>query len=356
MRTLDIYLLRRLALCLALAIAALLLVSVVIDLTENIDTFIDFKARPQQIALYYLYRLPYWAMLTLPIAALLGSLFALTSLARHNEIAAMKALGIGLSRILAPVLISALGISALAFLFADQVVSRATLRHNEIDHAIRSQQSSDGARRPVLLQDAGGQLIFARNYDARQERADEISWERLAEGVAQERVVAQRMFWRNGRWIAHQGRHYAFSATGQTDSAFDSLALSDLSLTPRDFARQQKDPEEMSYSELSAFIKRATQRGEDVTRHRVDLHLKISFPLTCFIIIALGSTLGANARRTGLANSFGLGVFVCFAYYSCLKAGQALGWNEVLTPWLGAWIANLFFALLALVLLWRAHK
>ena len=112
----------------------------------------------------------------------------------------------------------------------------------------------------------------------------------------------------------------------------------------------------MSYRELSAFIKRATRRGEDVTRHRVDLHLKISFPLTCFIIIALGATLGANAQRTGLANSFGLGVFICFAYYSCLKAGQALGWNEVLTPWLGAWIANLFFAILALALFWRAHK
>ncbi|MFT5086787.1 MAG: lipopolysaccharide export system permease protein [Candidatus Latescibacterota bacterium] len=356
MRTLDLYLLRRLALCLSLAVVALLLVSVVIDLTENIDTFIDFEARPQQIVLYYLYRLPYWTILTLPIAALLGSLFALTSLARHNEIAAMKALGLSLGRILAPIFLSALCISALAFLFTDIVVARATLRHNEINDAIRSQQNSDGSRRQVLLQDTDGQLIFARNYDARQERADEISWERLVEGVPNERVIARRMFWRNGRWIAHQGRHYSFSTTGQTDTAFDSLALSNLTLTPQDFARQHKDPEEMSYRELSAFIKRATRRGEDVTRHRVDLHLKISFPLTCFIIIALGATLGANAQRTGLANSFGLGVFICFAYYSCLKAGQALGWNEVLTPWLGAWIANLFFAILALALFWRAHK
>jgi len=356
MRTLDLYLLRRLALCIALAVAALLLVSVVIDLTENIDTFIDFEAHPQQIALYYLYRLPYWTILTLPIAALLGSLFALTSLARHNEIAAMKALGIGLGRILTPVFLSAFAISALAFLFTDLVVARATLRHNEINDSIRSQQQSDGSRRQVLLQDANGQLIFARNYDARQERADEVSWEHLVEGVPSERIIARRMFWRNGHWIAHQGRHYTLSTTGQTDAAFDSLALSTLTLTPQDFARQHKDPEEMSYNELSGFIERATQRGEDVTRHRVDLHLKISFPLTCFIIITLGAILGANAQRTGLANSFGLGVFICFAYYSCLKAGQALGWNEVLTPWLGAWIANLFFALLALVLFWRAHK
>jgi lipopolysaccharide export system permease protein len=290
------------------------------------------------------------------VASLLGSLFALTSLARRNEIAAMKALGISLNRILAPAFICALGIGALAFLFTDRVVPRATFLYNEINDEIRSHRRSDGSRRQVLLQDVGGQLLFARNYDARQQRADEVSWERLIDHQPAERVVARRLFWRGDHWVAYQGRHYRFADAMQWDTPFDSLALTDLSLTPRDFARQHKDPEEMSYAELHAFIERTSRRGEDVTRHRVDLHLKISFPLTCFVIIALGATLGANTRRAGLANSSGLGVLICFVYYSCVKAGQALGWNEVLSPWLGAWIANLLFAGLALTLLWRAHK
>ncbi len=85
MRTLDLYLVRRFLLCLGLAVFGLLLLAVIIDLTENIDTFIDFEARPGHILFYYFYRLPYWLILTLPIAALLGSLFALTSLARHKQ-------------------------------------------------------------------------------------------------------------------------------------------------------------------------------------------------------------------------------------------------------------------------------
>ena len=356
MNTLDWYIVRRLALCLGLAIVSLILISVVIDLTENIDTFIDFSAQPQQIALYYAYRLPYWTILTLPIAALLGSLFALTSFARHSEIAAMKALGIGLGRILMPVFICASALSALAFFFTDYVVPQATLQHNRIDREIRSQQRSDGSRRQVLLQDRDGQLIFARSYDANQRRADEVSWERLHEGRPIERLVARHILWQDSLWIAYDGRHYAFGAREQTETPFESFVLNEISLTPSDFARQHKDPDEMNYAELETFIDRATQRGEDVARQRVDLHLKVSFPLTCFIIIALGATLGANARRTGMANSFGLGVLICFAYYSSLKAGQALGWNEVIAPWLGAWIANIFFALLAFALIWRAHK
>ena len=356
MNTLDWYIVRRLALCLGLAVVSLILISVVIDLTENIDTFIDFSAQPQQIALYYLYRLPYWAILTLPIAALLGSLFALTSFARYSEIAAMKALGISLARILMPVFVCATALSALAFFFTDYVVPQATLQHNRIDREIRSQQRSDGSRQQVLLQDRDGQLIFARSYDARQQRADEVSWELLREGVPTERLVARYLQWEDGLWIAYDGRHYAFSDHEQIETPFKSFRLKEVSLKPSDFSRQHKDPDEMNYAELKTFIDRAIQRGEDVARQRVDLHLKVSFPMTCLIITALGATLGANARRTGMVNSFGIGVLICFTYYSSLKAGQALGWNEVIAPWLGAWIANIFFALLSLVLIWHAHK
>ena len=46
---------------------------------------------------------------------------------------------------------------------------------------IRSYSRSDGSRRQVLLQDVGGQFIFARSYDHQRRRAHEITWE-LTEG------------------------------------------------------------------------------------------------------------------------------------------------------------------------------
>ena len=357
MRILDLYTMRRFLLCLSIAVVGLLLLAVVIDLTENIDTFIDFEARPGQILLYYFYRLPYWLILTLPIAALLGSLFALTSLARYSEITAMKATGISLYRLLAPVFLCGLAVAVAAFFFTDRVVPTATYQYNQISDQIKSYHRNDGSRRQVLLQDRGGQLIHARSYDARRQRADEVSWERLADYVPRERIVARRMEWRDGVWTLIDGRHFIFATDAPViDTAFDTLSLASLSLHPVDFTRQQKKTEEMDYAELAAYIERTTLNGEDATRQRVDLHLKIAFPLTSFIIIVLGATLGANARRAGLANSFGLGVLLCFAFYSCVKAGQALGWNQILTPWLSAWAANLAFAGVVLILLWKSHR
>ena len=67
MTLLDRYVLRRFLGSLALSAIAMWLVTVVVDLIENIDTFIDHEASLRQIAHYYLFRTPYWVLLALPI-------------------------------------------------------------------------------------------------------------------------------------------------------------------------------------------------------------------------------------------------------------------------------------------------
>ena len=356
MKLLDRYLLRRFLISLSFSVLGLLLISVVVDLIERIDTFIDFSATPAQILSYYLFHSPYWIILTLPIAALLGTLFALSSFARGLEITAMKAAGISLYRILAPVFVCALLFSSLAFLFTDRIVPAATFRYNRIHDQIRSHSQSDGSRKQVLLQDEDGQFVFVRSYDAGNERGHEVNWEWRPQDAVVQRLTARRLEWRETRWLALDGHLYHFDAERPWVAAFDTLALERLTLRPEDFARQRKKPDEMDYSELSAYIARARANGEDTARHLVDLHLKVSFPFTCFIIVLLGAPLAANARRAGFANSFGIGIFICFVFYSCVKAGQALGWNKLIDPLLAAWLGNIVFGVLSAFLLWRAHK
>ena len=325
------------------------------DLIENIDTFIDHDADLNQILRYYLYRTPYWTILTLPISSLLGTLFCLTGLARHSEVTAAKAAGISLYRLLLPVFAFAALFSGLAFVFTDYVVPPATYRYNSVRDQIRSYSRSDGSRRHVLLQGRHGQIVFARSYDHRKKRAHQILYERFDGSAVVERAVGRLLEWRDSTWVLIDGHHYSLSEGAFRTAVLDTLPLTSIGLRPEDFARQRRKPEEMNYRELKAHIERARANGEDATRHLVDLYLKISFPLTCFVIVVLGAPLAANSRRASRANSFGVGILICFVFYSCVKAGQALGWNEILSPWLGAWLANIGFGLLALVLLRRAH-
>ena len=356
LHTLYRYIARRLLLCLTLTTSSFLLITIVIDLAENLDTFIDFEATLPLMILYYIYRIPYWLILILPISCLLGSIFALTSLTRHNEIAAMKTIGFSINHILLPVFCCGITVSALAFIFTDYVVPKATSRHNDVNNQIMAQQSSDGSQRHVLIQGIRGQIIFARNYDAKKKYAEDISVEIFENFILSERIVAQHLFWRKPNWVSVDGYRYTFGERTQRATRFDTLVIPGLELTPADFTRQIKLPEEMTYSELKRYISRGNARGEDVIRHRVDLHLKSAVPFACLIIMVLGATIGANTHQTNISNSFGFGILICFGYYSCLKIGQALGWNGLLSPWLSAWFTNMLFVSLTICLIWRTNK
>ena len=357
MTRLDWYVLRRHLGCLALSGFAMWMVTVVVDLIENIDTFIDHEASWRQIAKCYLFRTPYWVLLALPITTLLGTLFSLGGLARRSELTAAKAAGISLHRLLTPLYAFSLLMALAAMAFTDVIVPGATYRYNATRDDIRSYSRSDGSRRQVLLQDIAGQFIFARSYDHQRRRAHEVTWEKTDGSRTLERATARIAQWRPdpGRWVLTAGYYHLLDGPDLQVAPFDSLTLTHLTLTPDDFSRQQKEPEEMDYVELSDYIQRALSNGEDVTRHLVDLHLKISFPFTCVVVFLLGAPLGAATRRSGRAGAFGLGVLICFVFYGSVKAGQALGWNGILSPWLGAWLVMLLFAAIGLLLLRRAH-
>lgn len=362
MTRLDRYVLRRHLGCLALSAAGMWLITVVVDLIENIDTFIDHEAALGQIARYYLFRTPYWILLALPITTLLGTLFSLGGLARRSEIVAAKAAGISLHRLLAPLYLFSVVMALGSMWFTDVIVPGATFRYNSVRDDIRSYSRSDGSRRQVLLQDVRGQFIFARSYDHQRLRAHQVTWERTDGSRTIERATARIATWRDGasqtdrgHWMLTDGHYHLLDGPDLRVAAFDTLALPLLTLTPDDLARQQRTPEEMDFGELSTYIDRARTNGEDVTRHLVDLHLKVSFPFTCVVVFLLGAPLGAATRRSGRASAIGLGMLICFVFYGSVKAGQALGWNGILAPWLGAWLAMFLFGGLGLLLLRRAH-
>ena len=62
---------------------------------------------------YFLYSIPAMAASSLPIAALIAALLSLGNLSRHNEIIAMRASGMSLAAIIAPVIVGGVLISAL---------------------------------------------------------------------------------------------------------------------------------------------------------------------------------------------------------------------------------------------------
>ena len=77
---------------------------IVQELLDNLYDFIQFHAPLKDVLRYYLIVLPEAFVLILPMSLLLGVLFCLSNLGKNNELIAMRASGISVTRLAVPLL------------------------------------------------------------------------------------------------------------------------------------------------------------------------------------------------------------------------------------------------------------
>jgi lipopolysaccharide export system permease protein len=86
---------------------------------------------------------PFTFAMTLPMAVLVAVLYAFSRLAAENEITALKASGVPLSRLLIPTLIAACGVSVFMIAFNDQILPRS-------NHQLRTLMEDIARKKPTF--------------------------------------------------------------------------------------------------------------------------------------------------------------------------------------------------------------
>lgn len=161
MRILSRYVLRQFLSPLVLSFLGFVAIFVVVDLVDRLSAFIDRGVDAATIAVYYAWHVPYVAVLVLPMAMLLASLFCIGELNRHRELAAMKSAGMSLYRIVLPLQVFALVVSGGAFLVADRVMPEANRRRANVERGEHSGRVR-AVRSRVVLRDVGGAGVDCR--------------------------------------------------------------------------------------------------------------------------------------------------------------------------------------------------
>jgi len=119
---------------------------------------------------------PFIVAMTLPMAVLVAVLYAFTRLGADNEITAFKASGINLMRMVRPVLLAGMGVSAVNFAFNDQVLPRS-------NHKLRVLLVDIARKKPTFeLKEQMVNAVLPGQYYLRAGRIDQAS-DRLREVV-----------------------------------------------------------------------------------------------------------------------------------------------------------------------------
>ncbi len=73
----------------------------------------------------------------------------------------------------------------------------------------------------------------------------------------------------------------------------------------------------------------------------VEVHKKYSIPFACIVFVLVGAPLGIMSRRGNLAVAGGIAFTFFLIYWSSLIGGEELADNQMLSPFVAMWIANI---------------
>ena len=354
----DRYLLRNFLRVFAFSLVAFILIYVTVNIFEEIDNFIDHDAKVRHILRYYLYSLPFVMTYVVPVSLLLGTVFAMGVLARRNELTALLASGVSLTRVARPIFVTSLLIALFSIYFNDHVVAMANRRKDDVmHHDIEGRERPDNKEKTDFRYlGAHGFIYLASTYSHTNTMLHDVVVQQFSDDTLIRRVDARKAVWRSHRWLFSNGYTRTFAADGEHVEAFDTLTIREMTETPDDFAQEEIDEENMNFFELRHYIDRVRRSGGVVEKYLVDLYFKFSFPFAGSIFVLIGVALASGKRKPSIATGFGLTLVVSFMYYAVLRVGQTLGHNGVLPPLLAAQMGNIVFLAIGLFMLRRANR
>jgi lipopolysaccharide export system permease protein len=308
-----------------------------------------------------LYLLPYLLVFTLPMAATVGILLALTRLTVDQEVTALKTAGLSFTQLLPPILGFSLA-AALLTLFLTvfgspwgQTATRDLLKN------VVKKRADLGIQEQVFNSDFQGLMLFVNRvssregnlegifvYDSRDEDNPNTVYAqsgRLSYDQSQEVMMIQLFDGRVFRWgkeVKDQGRWQMV----EFKTYRLPLQLFNFPL------KGGKSETEMSVGELWATLSREPKGSDRYNRAVVELNQRFAMPMGALILCLIAMPLGLSHRQQGRTWGLIVGLAIFLVYYIVFTASWRLALNFRLDPALAPWTSNFLFFWVALFL-WR---
>lgn len=356
MKILDRYLSRQFLSTFTLLVLALPFLFMITDLTDQLDNYLGRGVSLRAVAVSYIYYIPQLAFWGFPIAALIATVFTIGNMTRHHEIAAAKAGGISFYRIISPIVLLAIVLSALAVAIGE-VVPVANEKRAEM--LGERQRFTTPIRLNLVFRTEDGKTLSTSRLNAQaQEMTNVVLESRMPGDSVRVHRAAGSAFWDAPTgWTLHDGyiRWLPDNGSEQTTIRFASMQLPELEETPDELLTTAKESDEMRYRELERFIATVERSGGDPSEYRVHLAQRVSLPLAVFVIVLFGAPLATSSQRGGTAFGVGISLAVTIFYLMLFKVGEAVGASGAIHPWVAAWTPNVLFLAAALFLLRRVR-
>ena len=329
----------------------------VVDFFGRIDGFLEAKLPLSRAVDFFALKIPFIVAQVTPVGVLLSVLIVFGLMVRNNEILALRSTGVSIYYLSMPVLAMGLIFSVLLFFLSEALVPMTMGKASEIWHTEVKQESAIASRKKNIWIKGNRSISHITYFTPSDEAIFGLTLNYFDERFRlTKRVDAQKGVYSEGGW--HLSDVIEQSLV-KDDESYKVTCLAEsptkLEFAPEDLNRVVRKPGEMSYGELSAYIREVEEEGYDATSYKVGLSAKIAFPFVCLIMSILGVGFACwRKRQEGLAGSVFCGIAAAFVYWALYSFCLSLGYGSILPPVLAAWLTNGMFACLGILTLLKA--
>jgi lipopolysaccharide export system permease protein len=326
-----------------------------------INVIVEKHVPLMQVARLLLLKVPWLVVWAAPVAMLFASALTVNRLGRDNEITCMRAAGLSLRRIFAPIMAAGLLVSVLSFIVGERVVPVAERDAGRMQAEIWLSQSMPEIEPDIFFKTENHCFYVGtvqRKLNSRDVQVQNIMIYTLPDGSTPFPYLLTAKYGesRGLQWTFRDGWIITLNANGLVkDQLGFTVHHMNLKRAVQDFWANQQESQAMTLRELRQQMDQFSHGGLPVSSLAVDYHLRLSIPLSCLIFALVSAPLSLRFAKAGGFAGLLLSVVLGFLYYNTIFLGKILGTQEVLPAALAGWLQNILFGAVGLFLILRAE-
>jgi len=296
---------------------------------------------------YIALKIPFMVSEFMPIIVLVGASIYLIEISRHHEMVAVRAAGLGINKLLTPLLTVAMLAAVFSFIIGEWVTPTTNKRLDNIEriHIQHKQVQQHGVQ---WLKD--GHRFF-RLTPLSEHQFALTMLETDQQGGWLKRIDSSKAHYARGAWqltdvhISTPSSQQGMQMQQHETYSITSSAGPETTALPK--------PRYMHSAQLYHYIESLGHAGLSSSAYSYALHKKFSAPLSCLLMVILAAALCLHTGDRNSRASWGLVLTIALGlcYYILSNASYLLANNEHLPASFAAWLPSLIFGGLAVFLL-----
>ena len=293
----------------------------------------------------------------MPIAVLIGTLYALTTFARHSEITVLRASGLSTTRFLLALLGIGSVFVALTFIFGEYLAPPAERAAQQWRLAATRSMVSQELRTGLWVRD-GRRFVNVRSV------LPDTSLEGVRIYEFDERAALVSIS--EAKTGVHEGASEGWRLRHVEQTRFlgdhtDTRVLPDLvwrsELTPEVLSVLMVVPERMSVSTLYSYIRHLEENNQRTTRYEIALWKKLAYPFAALVMMGLALPFGyMQTRMGGVSLKVFSGIMIGVGFHLLNGLFSNLGVINGWVPAVAALTPSIVFLIAAMTMMWWVER